>query len=69
MAPNALEVYDHNAIFLSFEIQGEFKRGPGSLKFNNQLLEDKECINLINTFYPKILDKYKDVKSKKLLGK
>ena len=23
---------DHNAIFLSFEIQGEFKRGPGSWK-------------------------------------
>ena len=26
---------DHKAIFLSFEIQGEFKRGPGSWKFNN----------------------------------
>ena len=36
-------------------------------KFNKQLLEDLNYINLINTFYPKILDKYKDVKSKKLL--
>ena len=26
---------DHKAIFLSFEIQGKFKRGPGSWKFNN----------------------------------
>ena len=57
---------DHKAIFLSFEIQGELKRGPGSWKFNNQLLEDQNYVNLINTFYPKILDKYKDVKSKKL---
>ena len=30
-------------------------------------MEDQNYINLINTFYPKILDKYKDVKSKKLL--
>jgi len=52
---------------LSFEIQGEFKRGPGSWKFNNKLLEDQDYINLINTFYLKILDKYKDVRSKKLL--
>ena len=58
---------DHKAIFLSFEIQGELKRGPGSWKFNNQLLEDQNYANLINTFDPKILDKYKDVKSKKLL--
>ena len=58
---------DHKAIFLSFEIQGEFNRGPGSWKFNNQLLEDQDYINLITTFYPKILDKYRDVKSKKLL--
>lgn len=58
---------DHKAIFLSFEIQGGFKRGPGSWKFNNQLLEDQNYINLINTFYPKILDKYKEVTSKKLL--
>ena len=30
-------------------------------------MEDQNYINLINTFYPKILDKYKDVKSNKLL--
>ena len=58
---------DHKAIFLSFEIQGEFKRGPGSWKFNNKLLEDQNYNNFINSSYPKILDKYKDVKSKKLL--
>jgi len=53
---------------LCFEIQGEFKRGPGSWKFNNQLLEDQDYINLINTSYnKKFLDKYKDVRSKKLL--
>ena len=40
---------DHKAIFFSFEIQGEFKRGPGLWKFNNQLLEDQNYINLINS--------------------
>ena len=58
---------DHKAIFLSFEIRGEFKRGPGSWKFNNQLLDDQNYINFINSSYPKILDKYKDVKSKMFL--
>ena len=58
---------DHKAIFLSLEVQGEFKRGPGTWKFNNQLLEDKDYIDLINTSYPRILDKYKEVKSKRLV--
>jgi len=57
----------HKAIFLFLEIQGKFKRGPGSWKFNNQLLEHPNYINLINTSYPKILDKYENLKSKKLL--
>ena len=58
---------DHEATVLSFEIQGEFKWSPGSWKFNNQLLEDKDYINFINTFYLRNLDKYQEVKSKKLL--
>ena len=49
------------------EVQGEFKRGPGTWKFNNQLLEDKDYIDLINTSYPRILDKYKELKSKRLV--
>ena len=38
---------DHKAIFFSFEIQGEFKRGPGLWKFNNQLLAKRSSRNLI----------------------
>ena len=51
---------------MSFLIQGEFKRGPGSWQFNNQLLEDKDYINFMNISYPTILDKYQEVKSKRL---
>ena len=29
---------DHKAVFLSVEIDDAFKRGPGTWKFNNQLL-------------------------------
>ena len=49
------------------EVQGKFKRGPGTWTFNNQLLEDKDYIDLIKTSYPRILDKYKEVKSKRLV--
>ena len=31
---------DHKAIFLGMELQSELKRGPGTWKFNNTLLED-----------------------------
>ena len=31
---------DHKAIFLGLELQSELKRGPGTWKFNNTLLED-----------------------------
>ena len=58
---------DHKAIFLSLEIQGDFKRAPGSWKFNNQLLEDENFIQLVNRTYPEILEKYKDLENKRLL--
>ena len=51
----------------TIEIQREFKRGLGSWKFNNQLLEEKDYINFTNTSYPRILDKYQEDKSKKIL--
>ena len=57
---------DHKATFLSFET-GEFRRGPGSWKFNNQLLEDDNYIQLITQSLPEVLDKYKDLESKQLL--
>ena len=57
---------DHKATFLSFET-GEFRRGPGSWKFNNQLLEDNNYIQLITQSLPEVLDKYKDLESKQLL--
>ena len=58
---------DHKATFLSLEIQGDFKRGPGSWKFNNQLLEDENYVQLVNKTYPEILEKYKDLQNKRLL--
>lgn len=38
----------HKAIFLPVELQGEFKRGPGSWKFNNQLHRSHSCLLLRN---------------------
>ena len=58
---------DHKAIFLGMELQSELKRGPGTWKFNNTLLEDQDYIDLINFIYPRTLEKYKDVESKQLL--
>ena len=57
---------DHKAIFLGMELQSELKRGPGTLKFNNALLEDQDYIDFINFIYPRTLEKYKDVESKQL---
>ena len=58
---------DHKAIFLGMELQSELKRGPGTWKFNNTLLEDQDYIDLINFIYPRTLEKYEDVESKQLL--
>ena len=58
---------DHKAIFFGMELQSELKRGPGTWKFNNTLLEDQDYIDLINFIYPRTLEKYKDVESKQLL--
>jgi len=49
------------------ELQSELKRGPGTWKFNNTLLEDQDYIDLINFIYPRTLEKYNDVESKQLL--
>ena len=58
---------DHKAIFLGMELQSDLKRGPGTWKFNNTLLEDQDYIDLINFIYPWTLEKYKDVESKQRL--
>ena len=58
---------DHKAIFLGMELQSELKRGPGTWKFNNTLLEDQDYIDLISFIYPRTLEKYKDVESEQLL--
>ena len=44
---------DHKAIFLSITVQDAFKRGPGTWKFNNQLLEDEAYKNSIKRVYKK----------------
>ena len=58
---------DHKAIFLGIEVQSELKRGPGTWKFNNALLEDQYYIDLISFIYPRTSEKYKDVESEQLL--
>ena len=56
---------DHKALFLRLQIDNSMKRGPGTWKFNNLLLGDNDYRLLINAFLPIILEKYKDVESKK----
>ena len=36
---------DHKAMFLSMTLDDEFKRGPGTWKFNNPLLQDENYLN------------------------
>ena len=58
---------DHKAIFLGMELPSELKRGPGTWKFNNTLLENQDYIDVINFIHPRTLEKYKDVESRQLL--
>ena len=58
---------DNKAVFLSINLNEEFKRGPGLWKFNNTLLQDECYLQLIKDFYPYILQKYADVTDKQLL--
>ena len=54
-------------IFLGIELKSDLKRGPGTWKFNNTPLDDKNYVDLMRILYPQILEKYKDVKNKQLL--
>jgi len=60
---------DHKSIFLGIELKSDLKlrRGPGTWKFNNTLLDDKNYVDLIRFLYPQILEKYKDMENKQLL--
>ena len=58
---------DHRAVFLSVEIDDASKRGPGTWKFNNKLLEDENYITLIKGSLPRILEKYHEVECYQLL--
>ena len=58
---------DHKSIFLGIELKSDLKRGLGTWKFNNTLLDDKNYVDLIRFLYPQILEKYKDVENKQLL--
>ena len=55
------------AIYLSVEINDEFPRGPGTCKFNNQLLEDENYVLLITECLPRILAKYQEAETHQLL--
>jgi len=58
---------DHKAVFLSMNLNEEFKRGPGLWKFNNTLLQDESYLQLIKDYYPCVLQKYAEVNNKQLL--
>ena len=58
---------DHKAVFLSINLNEEFKRGPGLWKFNNTLLQDECYLQLIKDYYPCILQKHANVTDKQLL--
>ena len=49
------------------EGKNEFTRGLGLWKFNNTLLEDESYKDLIEFYYPQILNKYSEVTDKQLL--
>ena len=57
---------DHKAIQLRLQFIN-FVRGPGLWKFNNSLLEDDEFIELVNENYPAIINKYQEIRDKRLL--
>jgi len=56
---------DHKAVFLSMNVNEEFKRRPGLWKFNNTLLQDECYSQLIKDCYPHILQKYANVDDKR----
>ena len=58
---------DHKAIYLSVEINDAFRCGPGTWKFNNQLLEDGNYVQLITECLPRISAKHQEVESHQIL--
>ena len=58
---------DHKATFLKINIRSELKRGPGTWKFNNSLLEDDDFKERISFHYNQMHEKYTDVKDKQIL--
>ena len=58
VAPN------HKAVRLKLKISNNIycTPSPGLWKFNNALLEDENYVNLINDNYPKIKEKYINIK-------
>ena len=39
---------DHKAIFLNLKIDKDFKRGPGTWKFNNETLKEFEMLKVVH---------------------
>jgi len=59
---------DHKAIYLSVEINDAFHRSPGTCKFNNQLLEDENYVQLITGCLPRILSSIKKLRAINFYG-
>ena len=58
---------DHKAIDLQLRFGDEKRRGPGTWKFNNTLLEDEEYLEKIRQEYNHIKSKYEEVENVQLL--
>ena len=58
---------DQKAVFMSINLNKEFKRGPGLWKFNNTLLQVGCYLQSIKDYYSCILQKHADVNDKQLL--
>ena len=57
---------DHNATFLKMDFKSEIKRGLGTWKINNSLLEDDSFKERILFCYPQIQERCTDVQDKQL---
>ena len=55
---------DRKATLVKIDVRSEHKRGLGTWKFNNSLLEDADFKERISFYYPQIHEKYTDVKKK-----
>ena len=58
---------DHSAIVLNLNSIAKQRHGPSFWKFKGSLLDDINCVTLINESVPIWLSEFKDIKNKRIL--